>query len=101
MDWWNILIFGVLPVLSVVIMFFVKRKYLWTAPLISTTFAFITYMIALGIINHPSKIIKFFSISEYRGFLLLALLFQLIIVIVLTVVAYIAVYILKQNQKGT
>lgn len=35
MDWWNILIFGVIPVLTVVIMFIVKRKLLWIAPLIS------------------------------------------------------------------
>lgn len=98
MDWWNIIIYGVIPVLTVLAIFFVKRKWLWIAPLISTVLAFSTYMIALDIIIKPSQFIKFFSISEYRGFLLLAMLLQLGIVITLTVLAYLLAYILKKHK---
>lgn len=94
-DWWNILIFGVIPVLTVVGIFIVKRKLLWTAPLISTALAFITYMIALA----PITIAELFSNGEWRGFFLLAILMHLIITVGLTAIAYFAAYILKQKQK--
>lgn len=100
MDWWNILIFGVIPVLTVVIMFIVKRKLLWIAPLISMVLAFITYMIALEIIN-PSEMLEFFSNNEWRGFFILAMLMHLGIVVVLTVIAYLIAYILKRKQNYT
>ena len=41
MDWLNILIFGVIPVLTVVIMFLIKKKMLWVSPIISTVLAFV------------------------------------------------------------
>ena len=100
MDWWNVLIFGAIPVLTVAILFFVKRKLLWTAPLISAALAFATYMIALDIIVNPSYFVKFFSYSEYRGFFILAMLMHLGVVILLTVIAYLAAYILKRKQKN-
>lgn len=96
MDWWNILIFGIIPVLTVVIIFIVKRKLLWITPFISTALAFITYMIALDIIK-PSEMIKFFSYSESRGFFILAMLMHLGIVVVLTGIAYIIAYLLKRK----
>ena len=37
----------VIPLLTVVILFFAKRKRLWTAPLISTALAFVVYMTAI------------------------------------------------------
>ena len=97
MDWWNIIIFGVIPVLAVGIMFVVKRKLLWTAPLISMILAFITYMIALKLSN-PSEMLEFFSNNEWRGFFILAMLIQLGIVAVLTASAYLIVYILKRKK---
>lgn len=98
MDWWNILIFGIIPVLTVVIMFFCKRKWLWITPFISATLAFITYMIALDIFISPSKMLKFFGNNEYRGFFILAMLMHLGIVVVLTVLAYIIAYILNRKK---
>lgn len=95
MDWLNILIFGIIPVLSVAIIFFVKRKYLWTAPIISTVLAFITYMIALM----PITIVELFSNNEWRAFFILAMLMHLGIVVILTLIAYIIGYIHKQMQK--
>lgn len=94
-DWWNILIFGVIPVLTVVVIFIVKRKLLWTAPLISTALAFITYMVALA----PITAAELFSNGEWRGFFLLALFMHLVITVVLTAIAYLAAYILKQKQE--
>ena len=96
MDWWNVLIFGVIPVLTVLITFIVKRKLLWIAPLISAVLAFIAYMIALA----PITIVELFSNNEWRGFFLLAMLMHLGIVIVLTVITYFVEHILKQKRKS-
>lgn len=89
------LIFGAIPVLSVVILFIVKRKFLWAAPLISVALAFIAYIIALA----PISIVEIFGDNEWRGFLLLAILMNLGIAAVLTVIAYFGAYIIKQKQK--
>lgn len=94
-DWWNVLIFGIIPILTVAIIFIVKRKWLWTAPLISTSLAFITYMVALA----PITIAELFRNGEWRGFFLLAMLMQLVITVVLTVIVYFAAYILKRKQE--
>lgn len=94
-NWWNILIFGVIPVFTVVMIFIVKRKLLWTVPLISAVLAFFTYMIALV----PITIVKLFSDNEWRGFFLLSMLMQLVITVVLTVIAYFAAHILKRKQE--
>ncbi len=51
MNWYNILIFGVIPVFIVVIIFLFKRKLLWMTSFISTALSFITYNIAL----HPHQ----------------------------------------------
>ena len=98
MDWWNILIFGVIPILTVAIIFLAKRKMLWTAPLISTALAFITYMIALELISF-SDMLKFFSYSESRGFFILAMLMHFGIAVVHTAIAYFAADKLKRKKK--
>lgn len=94
-NWWNILIFGAIPVSTVAMIFIVKRKLLWTAPLISAVLAFFTYMIALV----PITIVEIFHNNEWRGFFFLAMLMQLVITVVLTVIAYFAAYILKRKQE--
>lgn len=93
MDWLNILIFGVIPVITVVILFLVKRKWLWVAPVISTVLAFATYTIAI-----EPTMIEIFRNNEWRGFFLLAMLMQLGIVVVLTAIAYFVEYILKRKK---
>ena len=90
----NVLIFGVFPVLSVAVLFLMKRKLLWAAPLISTVLAFIVYAVAL----EPS-IVKIFSNNEWRGFLLLALLMQFGIAAILTDAGYLLAHILKGKNK--
>ena len=94
-DWWNILIFGVIPILTVMVVFIVKRKLLWTVPLISAVLAFITYMVALA----PMTIAEIFSNGEWRGFFLLAMFMQFAITVVLTLIVYFVAYILKRKQK--
>lgn len=89
------LTFGVIPVLTVAIIFIVKRKILWTAPLISTALAFITYTIALA----PVSITEVFSDNEWQGFFILALLIHLGIAVILTVIAYFVAYLMKQKQE--
>ena len=93
MDWWNVLIFGIIPVLTVAIMFFFKRKLLWVSPLISTVLAFITYMIALA----PITIVELFSNNEWRGFFILAMLLHIVIVVTLTTAAYFITRLLKEK----
>ena len=95
MDWLNVLIFRVIPILSVAILFIGKRKILWTAPILSTALAFITYMLAFL----PITIVELFCNNEWRGFFMLAMLMHLGIVIILTMIAYLAAYILKLVQK--
>ena len=90
MDWWNVSVYGVIPVLTVVTIFFVKRKLLWLAPLISTGVSFL-----ISVMVMPSIL----SVSEYRGFLLWAMILHFAIAIILTIIAYITVYILKRKRE--
>jgi len=90
MDWWNVSVYGVIPVLTVVILFFVKRKLLWIAPLISTAVSFVISVMAM-----PSIL----SVSEYRGFLFWAMLLHLGITITLTAIAYFIIYAIKRKKK--
>lgn len=90
----NVLIFVVIPVISVSVLFFRKRRLLWIAPLLSIMLAFVVYAVTL----EPS-IIKAFSNNEWRGFLLLALLMQFGIAFLLTAVGYLLAHILKRKNK--
>ena len=90
----TVLIFVVIPVISVSVLFFMKRKLLWIAPLLSIMLAFVVYAVTL----EPS-IIKAFSNNEWRGFLLLALLIQFSIAVLLTAVGYLLGHILKRKNK--
>lgn len=97
LDYWlNALIYFVIPVLSVAFMFFVKRRLLWTAPLISTALAFITCLMIFSLSG--ITLTSLFSNGEWRAFFLLAMLIQLGIVIMLTAIAYVAAYILKRKK---
>lgn len=99
MDWFNIVIFGVIPVFTVMVVFFLKRKYLWVSPLISTVLAFITYNVAFRLSGIESPLLKIFTNSEWRGFLLLALIMHIVITIILTIITYLVIYVIKQKQK--
>lgn len=68
----ELLTFGGIPVLTVAAIFLVKRKFLWAAPVISAVLALIVYTVALG----PVSMAEVFGNSEWRGFLLLAMLIQ-------------------------
>ena len=89
-NWWNISLFCIIPILSVVIVFFIKRKFLWIAPLISTVVS-----VVISIIAMPSLL----SNREHRAmFFGIVIPIQLVIVIVLTVIAYFVAYILKRKN---
>ena len=96
-DLLNVLIYVAIPLLTVVIIFFVKRKLLWVAPFLSTAFAFITYIMAFKVSG--IEILDLFGNSEWRGFFLLAMLIHFVIVITLSAIAYFVAYILKRTQK--
>lgn len=90
LDWWNASVFCIIPVLSVVIVFFIRRKLLWIAPLVSTILSIIVSIIASpSILSNREHRAMFFGIS---------IPIQLVIVIILTAVAYLVAYILKRKN---
>ena len=91
MDWWNISVFGIIPVFTVLLIFFVKRKFLWTAPLISTVISVIISIIAVPDI---------LSEGEYRAHFGISILFHLAIVVLLTIIAYLVANIIKRKQNS-
>lgn len=95
MDGWSVLIFGIIPVLTTAVIYFVQKKILWTAPWISAALALIAYMLALA----PITIGEVFSNNEWRGFFFLAMLMQFIITVVLTAAAYFAAYIKQKYMQ--
>ena len=91
MDWWNVLFFGVIPILTVTVVFFVNEKMLWISPLIST---------ALGIGVSLFKMPTIVSYGEHRAmFFILVVPGQFVIGIILTVIAYLIAYFMGQKQK--
>ena len=91
MDWWNILVYIAIPILSVVIIFFVKRKLLWLSPIISTLLTVI-----VSIINTPSII----TYSEHRTmFFVFAMPSYLIVGILFTVFGYIFGLIIDKRKN--
>ena len=89
-DWWNISVFGVIPVLSVALVFFFKRKYLWTAPLISA---------ALSVIVSIAAMPSILSDNEHRNmFFGISLVIHLAVVIALTLLAYAIVFFKNKNK---
>ena len=97
-DLLNGLIYGVIPLFTVVIIFFLKRKLLRVAPLISTALAAITYMMLFSVLGMP--VAELLGNSEWRAFFFLAMLIQFVIVITLTVIAYFIAYILKRKKNS-
>jgi len=90
LNWWNVSMFCIIPILSVVLVFFIKRKFLWIAPMISTALSSIVSIIAMpSILRIREHQAMFFGIS---------IPIQLVIVIILTVIAYLVVYILKRKK---
>lgn len=91
MDWWNVSVFGIIPVLSIIAMFCFKRKFLWAAPLIST---------ALSIVVSAAAMPSIFRDYEHRAmFFGIAVPMHIAVVIVLTVIAYIVASALTRGRK--
>ena len=91
MDWWSIIFWGVIPVLTVSVVFFIKRKLLWISPLVSTASA-----VAYSAIEMPTII----SYGEHRAmFFILVMPGHIVIGIILTAMAYLVARSLKRKQK--
>lgn len=91
MNWWNISVFCIIPIVSVVFFFFWKRKYLWIAPLISTAISVVISLLAM-----PSIL----SDAEHRNmFFGISIMLHILIVVVLTVIAYAAAYFWDRKGK--
>lgn len=91
MDWWNISVFGMIPVFTVVLIFFVKRKLLWTAPFISTIISVIISILAVPDI---------LSEGEYQAHFGIGVIIHLSIVVLLTMIAYLVAHTIKRKQNS-
>ena len=91
-NWWNALVFCIIPILSVITVFFLKRKLLWIAPLISTVLS-----IAISVMMTSTSLLTY---KEHRAmFFGIVIPIQLVIVIILTVGAYLIAYIVKRIKN--
>lgn len=41
MNWWNVSVFGLIPIFSLVLLFCFNRKFLWSAPIVSIILAIV------------------------------------------------------------
>lgn len=91
MNWWNISVFCIIPIVSVVFFFFWKRKYLWMAPLISTVIS-----VAISLLAMPSIL----SDAEHRNmFFGISVMLHILIAVGLTALAYAAAYFWDRKGK--
>lgn len=92
MDWWNISVFGVMPVLTVVCLFCFRRKHLWSAPIISTTLAIVISLIAMPAILEGGE--------ASNMFFKLVLPIHFAITLILAAVAYGISFLLKKKHQS-
>lgn len=89
-DWLNASVFCIIPVLSVAVIFFCKRNFLWTAPLLST---------ALSVIICVTAFPSILSDCEHRAmFFGIAVPMYIAVAMILTVIAYIVTFLLKRKR---
>lgn len=81
MNWWNISVFCIIPIASVIFFFLWKRKYLWMTPLVSVVIS-----VAISLFAMPSIL----SDEEHRNmFFGISVMLHILIVVVLTAIAYV------------
>ncbi|WP_417175938.1 hypothetical protein [Anaerotignum sp.] len=89
MNWWNLSVFCIIPIVSVIFFFFWKRKYLWIAPLTSTVIS-----VAISLFAMPSIL----SDAEHRSmFFGISVMLHILIAVVLTVIAYVVARFLDKK----
>lgn len=92
MDWWNVSVFGVIPVFAVVCLFCFKRKHLWSAPIISTILAIVISLIAMPTILEDGE--------ASHMFFKLVLPLHFGITLILTAIAYGLSFVLKMKHQS-
>ena len=83
----KVLIYGVIPLLTVVIISAVKRSRLRMAPLISTVLAFTAYVVIFDIAAEVT-IVDLLGDIEWLVWCFMAMVLQLIIVTIFTAIAW-------------
>lgn len=84
--------FGIVPVLAVLCLFCFRRKYLWSAPIISTILAVVISTIAMPVIFEGGEATDMFV------YIVLPMHFT--ITLILTVVAYGVSFVLKKKRQS-
>lgn len=91
MNWWSIIFWGLIPILTVVAVFFVKRKLLWISPFVST---------ALAVVYSAIEMPTIISYGEHRAmFFILVMPGHIVVGVILTGIAYLVAYLLKQKRS--
>ena len=89
MNWWNLSVFCIIPIVSVIFFFFWKRKYLWIAPLTSTVISVVISLFAM-----PSIL----SDTEHRNmFFGISVMIHILIAVVWTALAYVVAHFLDKK----
>lgn len=90
MDTWQVLVFFIFPIASVLLMFFLKKKILWISPIISTV---------LSVIYSIQVMPSILTVAESSIFWAITIPMQLVITVFFTGVAYIISWLLKKRVK--
>lgn len=98
MDWWNISVFGIIPVFSVAIIFCFNKRFLWVTPLISTALSYIISVVLSSIVT-IAAMPSILSDYEHRALFFLSLILQLAVIIILNVSTYVIAFILNKKKR--
>lgn len=91
MDTWQVLVFFIFPIASVLLMFFLKKKILWISPIISTV---------LSVIYSIRVMPSILTVAESSIFWAITIPMQLVITVFFTGVAYIICWLLKKGLRN-
>lgn len=92
LDWWNVSVFGIIPFLSVAVLFAAARKLLWTAPFVSAALSAAVTLLAMP---------EVLAVQEWRNiFFGISLPIHFLTTVLLTVIAYGAAYLWKRWKQS-
>ena len=98
MNWWNISVFGIIPIFSVAVMFCFKINRLWIAPLVSMVLSCLISAVLTSIVSIAAMPSILYD-NEHRALFFLCLILQFIIILVLSVIGFIIKYIFHNKNR--
>lgn len=98
MNWWNISVFCIIPIFSVVVMFCFKINRLWIAPLVATVLSCLISAVLTSIVSIAAMPSILYD-NEHRALFFLCLILQFIIIFVLSVIGFVIKYIFHNKNR--